>query len=284
MPSHGSIAHTRALPSLTVDPVLDLQARLATLPPPTLRRAPWDEIAALGLTAEDIPALVELVPLWADERHFERTADTPAMWVPHHASQALAELRAEVLVPTMLPLLDALEDQDDQWYLELFPRQCARIGSSAIDALERFLGDPEHAEYPRIAVADALGAIAVAEPQARDRVVAILAAALGRHEALPGLNAFIISGLADLRATEHADTIERAFTAGLVDEMSCGTWPDIAFELGVGPEPPRRRPLWELPVRPAAAAARSTTASRTTKTDKQARKRQRQGRKKNRRK
>lgn len=266
-----------------MDPALDLQARLATLPPLTLRSNPGEDIAALGLTAEDIPALLELVPLWADERHFERTANTPAMWVPHHACQALAELRAEVLIPTVLGLLDALEEQDDQWYLELLPRLCARIGSSAIDALERFLGNPEHAEYPRIAVADALRALVVAEPQARDRVVAVLAAALERHEELPALNAFIVGGLADLRAAEHAEAIEHAFEAGLVDEMSCGSWPDIAFELGVGPEPPRRRPLWETNAR--VAAGRSAPATnRTTKTDKQARKRQRQARRKNRRK
>jgi hypothetical protein len=270
----------------SVDPALDLQARLATLPPPTLRRNPQDDIAALGLTAADIPALVELVPLWADLHHFERTADTPAMWVPLHACQALAELRAEIVVPTVLALLDALEEQDDQWYLELLPSLCARIGSSAIDALERFLGDPEHAEYPRITVVDALGAVAGAEPQARDRVVAILAAALERYEELPGLNAFIISGLADLDATEHADTIERAFAAGLVDEMSCGSWPDIAFELGVGPKPPRRRPPWEtIAARPAATPSSTAAPSkRPAKIDKQARKRQRQARKKNRRK
>jgi hypothetical protein len=244
-----------------------------------------DEIAALGLTAEDIPALVELARLWVDDGHFERTANTPAMWVPMHACQALAELRAEVLVPTMLGMLDTLEDQGDQWYLELFPRQCARIGSSAIDALEGFLGNTEHAEYPRTVVVDALGAIARAEPQARDRVVAILAVALERYEELPGLNAFIIGDLADLGATEHAHTIERAFAAGLVDERSCGSWAGIAFELGVGPKPPpRRSPLWETIARPAAASPATVAGTRTKKTDKQARKRQRQARKKNRRK
>lgn len=265
-----------------MDPASDLQARLATLPPPTLRRSSQDDIAALGLTAEDIPALVEIAKLWADEGHFERTANTPAMWVPLHAGEALAELRAEILVPTMLPLLDVLEEQDDQWYLELFPRQCARIGSCVIDVLERFLEEPGHAEYPRITVIDALGAIAAAEPQARDRVVAILAAALERQEALRGLNAFIIGALADLGAAEHAELIERTFTAGLVDEMSCGSWPDIAFELGVGPKPSRRRSPWETLARPAAAPPAPPT--RTTKVDKRAHKRQRQARRKNRRK
>lgn len=262
-------------------------APLATLGKPKRWNVDDAAVEYGGLTTEDVPELVELARLWADLGHFERTAGTPAMWVPYHACLALAALRAEIVVPTVLGMLDAFEEQEDQWYLELLPRLCARIGSPAIDALERFLGDPEHAEYPRVSVAEGLKGIAVAEAQARDRVVEILVSVLARHEELPVLNATLVGCLADLRATEHAETIEHAFGVGLVDEMVCGSWPEIAFELGVGPQPPRRRPLWETLSRPVAAppvTVPSATTTRSKKADKRAHKRQRQARKQNRRK
>jgi len=260
-------------------------APLATLGEPNLRALDDPAVAFGGLTHEDVPALVELARLWADERHFERTASTPAMWLPYHACLALAALRAEVVVPTVLEMLDELEEQKDDWYLELLPGMSARIGAPAIDPLARFLGDPGHAEYPRLTAADALEAIATAEPVTRDRVVEILADALARHEGLPSLNGAIVGDLASLRAAEHAETIERAFEAGLVDETICGNWPEIAFELGVGPMPPRRRPLWKTLSRPAAASpAAGERASTTKATNKRAHKRQRHARRKNRRK
>ncbi len=55
----------------------------------------------------------------------------------------------------------------------------------------------------------------------------------------------MIGYLADLKAIESAEVIERAFAAGLVDESVCGDWTTIREELGVAglglvPDRPRR--------------------------------------------
>jgi hypothetical protein len=47
------------------------------------------------------------------------------------------------------------------------------------------------------------------------------------------LNGFLIGYLADLKAVESAEVIERAYVAGVVDEMVCGYWAEIRKELGV---------------------------------------------------
>lgn len=268
--------------TLTLPPRL---APLAALGAPD-RHRDHRYVTELGLTADDVPALLELVKLWTDEEHFERTKNTPATWVHYHACRALAELRAEVVVPTVLAMLDTLDDQEDDLYIGLVPEICGHLGASVLDPLERFLADPEHAQFPRMTVTDALEAIAIAEPQTRARVVAVLVAALARHEELPSLNGGLVAGLVALRAVEHAETIERAFVAGLVERSYCGDWPEVAFQLGVGPQPPGYGPFGESSLQPLAqpAAPPANRINRAKKTDKQARKRQKDARKKSRRK
>jgi hypothetical protein len=80
----------------------------------------------------------------------------------------------------------------------------------------------------------------------RDHVVGVLADQLAKHEpSVYSFNAFLIGYLADLKSSESAEVIERAFAAGLVDESVCGDWTTIRQELGVaglGLVPDRPRP------------------------------------------
>lgn len=237
----------------------------------------------LGLTNEDIPVLVELVQRWAHEAHFEATVPDSAMWAPVHAWRALGELRAEIVVPTLLVLLDTLDRRGDEWMLEEFPSLCRRIGEPALDDLAGYLLDAGHTEYGRVAVAHGLQAIAAADADLRDRVCETLADVLRPLSAQhPDLNGFVITYLADLVAVEHAELIERAFEEGVVNGTICGDWRRIAFELGIGPPPPRRRSMLDTMPNdqpPPPVAARPCRP----KPNKAARKRQRHARKKNRR-
>lgn len=99
--------------------------------------------------------------------------------------------------------LDTLDEQEDDLYIGLVPEICGHLGASVLDPLERFLADPEHAQFPRMTVTDALEAIAIAEPQTCARVVAVLVAALARHEELPSLNGGLVAGLVALRAVDE---------------------------------------------------------------------------------
>lgn len=239
-------------------------------------------VTALGLTDDDVPALVELAKRWADEESSEAISTSPAIWAPIHAWRALGELRADVVVPTLLAILDPLDGQGDDWFLEEFPPLCGRIGAPAVEVLVSYLRDSAHAEYARVAAAHGLQAIAAVEPGTRARVCEALADTLRPlSDEHPDLNAFLVSYLTDLEAVEHAELIERAFDEGVVSEMVCGEWGQVAFELGVGPRPPHRpSPLERMFAPPAVEASRRAHG---TKTDKAARTRQRRARRKNRR-
>ena len=61
------------------------------------------------------------------------------------------------------------------------------------------------------------------------------------------LNGFVVSHLADLKATEAAEPIERAFAAQVVEDDICGTWGRVRQDLGVAglglaPDTPPRPP------------------------------------------
>lgn len=253
-------------------------------PAPRDRRNYVDEF---GLTQDDVPALVGLVERWGDDEHFTASADSPALWAPIHAWRALGELGARIVLPTLLALLESMDDGGDDWLLEEVPEVCAQLGPSAIDELEAYLLDTTHPEYGRVAVAHGLERIAVTEASARDNVVAVLADALQRGWASqPDLNGFLVTYLTRLRAVGHADLIKRAFESRVVSEMICGDWPRVAHKLGLGPEPPRQPSLLEqmFDESPATVSDQRPLARRSApRSDKSARKRQRQARKKNRR-
>ncbi|MEX1367754.1 MAG: DUF1186 domain-containing protein [Nannocystaceae bacterium] len=239
----------------------------------------------LGFTEHDVPALLEIVRRWENPDIFEDVDDEREAFASVHAWRALAELRAPALVPTLLSILDALNEMGDDWSLEEFPSLFAHVGASVIEPLERFLLDSTHREYARVTAAHGLKDIAVAEPEVRDRVVAVFVGELERHDSTCfSLNGFLVSYLVDLEAVEHADVIERAFAAGTIEEFVCGDWPRIAYELGLGPEPPPRGPRWLTRLdAPARLEEAPSSPRKGNKTSKSRRKQQKKSRKKNRR-
>ena len=92
-------------------------------------------------------------------------------------------------------------------------------------ALSEYLADRNNAEFPRISTANGLCEIGKRHPETRDHIIGVLANQLAKHEPeVYHLNAFLVGYLADLKASESAEVIERAFAAGLVDETVCGEW------------------------------------------------------------
>jgi hypothetical protein len=65
-------------------------------------------------------------------------------------------------------------------------------------------------------------------------VVQILTELLNHHQPSQyALNAEYVYGLLNLQAVESAEAIERAYSAGVVDEGVCGDWESVRQELGV---------------------------------------------------
>ena len=207
-----------------------------------------DYVTEFGLRQTHIPALVEIVRRWADNDEMPEDK-----WsAPIHAWRALAQLRAVEVVEPLLAMQNQLDERGDQWYLEEFHDVFGVIGPPAIAALSAYLRDRSNTEYSRISTANGLCEVGKRHPDTRPQIVEVLAGHLAAQESgIYSLNGFLIGYLADLKAVESAEVIERAFAAGVVDEMVSGDWTTIRGELGVpglglvSDRPRPRRPHFE---------------------------------------
>jgi len=184
----------------------------------------------LGFGPEHVPELVRMAMdddlLWADSDGLE-------VWAPIHAWRVLGQLRAEAAVEPLLTLLHLVDDQNNDWVDEELPQVFAMIGPAAIEPLAAYLRDPSHGTWACIAAVDSLGAIGKEHPEARDACVAALTGILEDFEDNDrSVNAFIISGLLDLKAVQTAQLMERAFAADAVDLSVVGDWEEVQIAMG----------------------------------------------------
>ena len=206
-----------------------------------------DYVAELGLTAEHVPGLIRIVRQWLDTYEDEEW-DEAKLWAPVHAWRALGQLGAIEAVEPLLGMMDGLDELEDEWYLKEFPDVFALIGPDASDALQCYMAEPSHRNYPREAAGNGLTRMAKRQPDCRAVAVAAIGNALAAYEENDiTLNAFFVCHLLRLEAVEQAELIERAFAAERVDDEVCGYWGDVRQELGVEglglapDQPPRPR-------------------------------------------
>jgi hypothetical protein len=108
------------------------------------------------------------------------------------------------------------------------------IGPAAIPTLEGFLGDDGVEEDCRLSVPRCLEYIARDHPGERDACVGVLVRQLEKFETNGAiLNAFLISSLIDVDATEAIDLIRRAFARDRVDLSVAGDIEDVEIEMGL---------------------------------------------------
>lgn len=137
------------------------------------------------------------------------------------------------IVP-LLGLLDRIEEEDDDWVAEELPGVFGMIGPKAIPALQDYLTNNSNGEYARVAAAESLEKTGKAHPETRDQCVTALTDQLKEFsETAPGLNAFIVNSLVELKAVESAPVMAQAFEAGQVDLTVFGDWQDIQIRLGL---------------------------------------------------
>ena len=178
-----------------------------------------DYVNEFALQPEHILTLIEIAQNWAENDELPEDG-----WAaPVHAWRAVAQLRAMEIVAPLLAMQNRLDEMGDQWYLEEFHDVFDLIGARAIPALHAYLADSQNAEFPRISAANGLCEIGKRHPEAHSQVVEILENQLAKHEPNAySLNGFLVGYLTDLKATESAETIERTFASGTVDETVSG--------------------------------------------------------------
>jgi hypothetical protein len=188
-----------------------------------------DYVTEYSLTQEHVPALIELATTYSDADQ-----DDAAVYAQIHAWRALGQLGAVEAVQPLLDVQEELDDIDDDWYLEEFGLVFGLIGRQAIEPVAAYMRDTKRGLFPRQNAAGGLSAIATRFPESREQVVSILVEELSRHDQNQAdLNGALVGDLLNLKATEAAEAIERAFEANVVDTTVAGDWGAVRQELGV---------------------------------------------------
>jgi hypothetical protein len=131
-------------------------------------------------------------------------------------------------------MMNHLAEGHDDWFVEEFPYVFGLVGPPAIPQIRSYLSDATNGEFSRVAASSGLTKIAKRHPATRDEIVETLTKQLQKHERDRFLlNAELIANLIDLGADESAEAIERAFSAGVVDEGYVGDWERVRGDLGV---------------------------------------------------
>ncbi|WP_036487389.1 DUF1186 domain-containing protein [Myxosarcina sp. GI1] len=185
-------------------------------------------VRELNLEDKHIP---ELIKMATDEELNLADSDSKEVWSPVHAWRALGQLKA---IEALKPLLELLNDRDDDWISGDFPTLCTLIGKDSIPLLKEFLADSSNDLYARSNAAESLEAICYKYPETRESNIAIIAQELEKFKVNdPTLSALLICNLMDLEAVETIAVIERAFKANRVDTFIVGDWEDIQVDFGL---------------------------------------------------
>jgi hypothetical protein len=218
--------------SASQDRLIELFLGLETPLETVEARKEWPDYRALGLSAADIPPLLDIM---VDASLLE-TSDEKRAWLPIHAWRALGQLDAGLALSPMLELMDRYPDDDwiGEWISEDLLEMAAWFGPGAVPALTEYLGDAGKEESHRIMVSEALTRIAQAHPEARDECIRSARERLERLDAdWPDLNGFFVLALIELNSVESIGAIRRAYEADVVDWSICGDMEEVEIRLGL---------------------------------------------------
>ncbi len=190
---------------------------------------------ALGITANDIPGLIQIA---TDLQLFKLDIDTIACWAVVHAWRALGQLQAISAVEPLLELCDRETDIEIwwEWALEELPLVFSLIGEPTLPILTHYLDDltqPAGTRGVALAGVELLAKRTKTE-SVKQRCIVILTEAL-THFAENDLefNGFLVGTLVDLGAVESAPIIQQAFAANRVNDGISGDWESVQIDLGL---------------------------------------------------
>ena len=193
----------------------------------------WLDYKSLGFEPEHIPGLLRLATDTAlnnadliDERN--------DVWGPIHAWRVLGQLQA---IQTIEPLINLREQAiDDGLLIDELPEVFGVMGPGALPTLIAYSADTSHNGSLRVTAIRGIETIGRFWPEARTECVGIIMHQLELFEENDKTyNAYLISSLIDLHATEALPLIERAFAARRVDRGLFGDWDDVQVEFDLKP-------------------------------------------------
>jgi hypothetical protein len=195
------------------------------------KERPIDYPSMFGLTAEHIPALIEMV---ADEALHWADPDSLEVWGPVHAWRALGQLRAEEAIAPLLDLFYRIAEEEDDWLMDEMPDVFGKIGPAAIAPLNAYLMKKSHKLSPRVTAVECLTQIAERHPETRSECIAIFLKQLDPHSGNdPEFKSWLVNALVGLKAVEAAPAIQQATEDNRLDRFIAGDWDSIQEELGL---------------------------------------------------
>ena len=189
---------------------------------------PWfDYVGHYGLGEDHVSELIRLMT----ENYVGSKKYPHRHFAPIHACRALGQIGdsgADLFIVTHL------DDVENAKLIESVLVALAMLGPSSLKVLEQYFEWPQPSLESQILVAMGFRVFAEQNPHCRDECVAFLTKTLSLcAEHNPLLNGFLVYNLIELKATESAEVIERAFQKNRVDVDVSGRWPDVKVQLGL---------------------------------------------------
>ena len=190
----------------------------------------WPNYLELGFSSEHIP---ELIRMLSDEDLLNADSESEEVWSTIHAWRVLGQLQAFEAVKPLLEQVYRIDDEDDDWVSEEYPKVFVLIGPQAIPELSSYLSTG-YGLYARICVANGITNIGNEHPESREICVEILTKQLAEYfHNNEALNGFLISYLVKLEAVGSIDVIREAFQNECVEYNIIGDIEEVEIRLGL---------------------------------------------------
>ena len=193
---------------------------------------PWLDYQELGITSAHIPELIRIIQ---EIEQFWPIGDTESAEIsaPIHAWRALGQLQSSQAIPELIELIVKNEELDSDWIMEEVPKVMGMIGPVCIPALRAYLLSPKKLIWASVTVGHCLAEVSKQNTESRSDCVAALKAGLESYaQNDKTINGFLITNLAELKATETAAFVERVYQADRVDLSIMGDFEE--YEIAVG--------------------------------------------------
>lgn len=189
----------------------------------------WPNYLELGFTNENVD---ELIKMTQDEELHNSSSDSTELWAPIHAWRTLGQLKAVSSAEFLLKLLSKVDNEDDDWVNDEIPKVFEMLGPETIPLIQHYIETNEDELYANICALNCLEKIGNEYHESRLTCIDILSNQLKKcEEQDETYNAFLVSYLVDLNATEAIEIITNAYKKNTVELSVTGDLEEVEIEL-----------------------------------------------------
>ncbi len=186
----------------------------------------WPNYLELGFTNENVD---ELIKMTLDEELHNSSSESTEIWAPIHAWRTLGQIKAVSSAEFLLKLFSKV---DDDWVNDEIPKVFEMLGPETISVIQHYMETNEDDLYANICALNCLEKIGNEYHESRLTCIDILSNQLKKcEEQDETYNAFLVSYLVDLNATEAIEIITNAYKKNTVELSVTGDLEEVEIEL-----------------------------------------------------